>query len=78
MNIKEKTKLLAVYAIIDVIDKEVSAEKSHLGLTVRLLYMSYFDGKIIQNIKQVPGVTEETLINRINDSRTKGVLSNAV
>lgn len=78
MNIKEKTKLLAVYVIIDVIDKEVSAEKSHLGLTVRLLYMSYFDGKIIQNIKQVPGVTEETLINRINDSRTKGVLSNAV
>jgi hypothetical protein len=31
-----------------------------------------------QNIKQVPGVTEETLINRIIDLRTKGVVSNAV
>jgi hypothetical protein len=52
VNIKEKTKLLAIYAIIDVIDKEVSAEKSYLDLMMRLLYMSCFDGKIIQNIKQ--------------------------
>jgi hypothetical protein len=78
VNIKVKIKILAIHAIIDGIDKEVSADKGHLGLTVRLLYMSCFDRKIIQNIKQAPRVTEETVINRINDSRTIGVVSNAV
>ena len=52
MNIKVKIKILAIHAIIDVIDKQVSAEKSHLDLNVRLLYMSCFDGKIIKTLNK--------------------------
>ena len=52
VNIKVKIKILAIHAIIDVIDKQVSAEKSHLDLNVRLLYMSCFDGKIIKTLNK--------------------------
>ncbi|HYY39785.1 MAG TPA: HTH domain-containing protein, partial [Nitrososphaera sp.] len=76
VNIDEKTKRMAIYTIMDLIDKEISAGKSPMGLAATVLYISCLrnDKNITQrSIAEAAGVTEVTIRNRIKDLRTRDV-----
>jgi transcription initiation factor TFIIB len=77
VNIGEKTKRMAICAMIDLIDKEISAGKSPMGLAATVLYISCLkNGKNItqKNIAEAAGVTEVTIRNRTKDLRTRDVV----
>jgi transcription initiation factor TFIIB len=64
--------------MIDLIDKEISAVKSPMGLAATVLYISCIrndENKTQKSIAEAAGVTEVTIRNRIKDLRTRGVIS---
>jgi transcription initiation factor TFIIB len=76
VNIDEKTKRMAIYTIMDLIDKEIPAGKSPMGLAATVLYICCLrnDKNITQrSIAEAAGVTEVTIRNRIKDLRTRDV-----
>lgn len=78
VNIDEKTKRMAMHAMIDVVDREVSAGKSPMGLAASVLYTSCIrndEDTTQKNIAEAAGVSEVTLRNRIKDLRSKGISS---
>ena len=80
VNIDEQTKRIAIRTMIDLVDKEISAGKSPMGLAATVLYISCLigDENISQkNIAEAAGVTEVTIRNRIKDLRTRGIVSDA-
>jgi transcription initiation factor TFIIB len=78
VNIDEKTKRMAMNAMIDVVDREVSAGKSPMGLAASVLYSSCVrndENKTQKNVAEAAGVSEVTIRNRIKDLRSKGIAS---
>ena len=74
----EKSKRMAIRTMIDLIDKEISAGKSPMGLAATVLYISCIrndENKTQKSIAEAAGVTEVTIRNRIKDLRTRGVIS---
>jgi transcription initiation factor TFIIB len=77
-NTDEKSKRMAIRTMIDLIDKEISAGKSPMGLAATVLYISCIrndENKTQKSIAEAAGVTEVTIRNRIKDLRTRGVIS---
>ena len=77
-NIDEKTKRMAMHTMIDLVDREISAGKSPMGLAASVLYTSCLrnDQNTTQkNIAEAAGVSEVTIRNRIKDLRSKGITS---
>jgi transcription initiation factor TFIIB len=77
-NMDEKSKRMAIRTMIDLIDKEISAGKSPMGLAATVLYISCIrndENKTQKSIAEAAGVTEVTIRNRIKDLRTRGVIS---
>ena len=77
-NMGEKSKRMAIRTMIDLIDKEISAGKSPMGLAATVLYISCIrndENKTQKSIAEAAGVTEVTIRNRIKDLRTRGVIS---
>ena len=78
VNIDEKTKRTAMHTMVDLIDKEISAGKSPMGLAASVLYTSCLrndDNRTQKNIAEAAGVTEVTIRNRTKELRTKGIVS---
>jgi transcription initiation factor TFIIB len=78
INIDEKTKRTAMHTMVDLIDKEISAGKSPMGLAASVLYTSCLrndDNRTQKNIAEAAGVTEVTIRNRTKELRTKGIVS---
>jgi transcription initiation factor TFIIB len=78
VNIDEKTKRMAMHTMVDLVDKEVSAGKSPMGLAATILYTSCLrndENKTQKSIAEAAGVTDVTIRNRIKDLRTKSVAS---
>jgi transcription initiation factor TFIIB len=76
VNIDEKTKRMAMHTMVDLVDKEISAGKSPMGLAATVLYTSCLRNdanRTQKNIAEAAGVTEVTIRNRIKDLRTKGI-----
>ncbi len=76
VNIGEKTKRMAMHTMVDLVDKEISAGKSPMGLAATVLYTSCIrndDNRTQKNIAEAAGVTDVTIRNRIKDLRTKGI-----
>lgn len=78
VNIDEKTKRMAMNVMIDVVDREVSAGKSPMGLAASVLYSSCVrndENTTQKNIAEAAGVSEVTIRNRIKDLRSEGIAS---
>jgi transcription initiation factor TFIIB len=78
VNINEKTKRMAMHTMVDLIDKEISAGKSPMGLAATVLYTSCLrndDNRTQKDIAEAAGVTEVTIRNRTKDLRTKEIAS---
>jgi transcription initiation factor TFIIB len=78
VNIDEKTKRMAMHTMIDLVDREISAGKSPMGLAASVLYTSCLrndENTTQKNIAEAAGVSEVTIRNRIKDLRSKGVAS---
>jgi transcription initiation factor TFIIB len=78
MTIDEKTKRMAMHTMIELVDREISAGKSPMGLAASVLYTSCIrndENTTQKNIAEAAGVTEVTIRNRLKDLRSKGIAS---
>jgi transcription initiation factor TFIIB len=78
MSIDEKTKRMAMHTMVDLVDREISAGKSPMGLAASVLYTSCLrndENTTQKNVAEAAGVTEVTIRNRIKDLRSKGIAS---
>jgi transcription initiation factor TFIIB len=78
VNIDEKTKRMAMHTMVELVDREISAGKSPMGLAASVLYTSCFrndENTTQKNIAEAAGVTEVTIRNRVKDLRSKGIAS---
>jgi transcription initiation factor TFIIB len=69
---------MAIRTMIDLIDKEISAGKSPMGLAATVLYISCIrndENTTQKSIAEAAGITEVTIRNRIKDLRTRGIAS---